>query len=86
MKNITVSLDDKVYRRAQERAADLQTSVSALVQKYLIELTGGTPTIESRRRLQTETLATIKSFSAGNRLSRDEVHQRLRRKIRPAGR
>ncbi len=76
MKNITVSLDSDVYRRARIKAAELDTSVSALVKKYLIELAGQETDFERRRRLQTETLATIKTFSAGNRLTRDEVHQR----------
>src|SRR5205823_634208 len=40
MKNITVSLDDQTYRRARIKAAELDTSVSALVRKYLIELAG----------------------------------------------
>ena len=38
MKNITVSLYDDVYRRARIKAAELDTSVSALVKKYLIAM------------------------------------------------
>jgi plasmid stability protein len=76
MKNITVSLDDDIYRRARVRAAELDTSVSALVKKYLVELAGQETEFERRRRLQNETIATIRSFSARNRLSRDEVHER----------
>jgi plasmid stability protein len=37
MKNITVSLDDELYRRAQIRAAQEDTSVSAVVRRFLIE-------------------------------------------------
>jgi hypothetical protein len=76
MKNITVSLDDDVYRRARVKAAELDTSVSALVKKYLVELAGQETDFERRRRLQAETLATIRSFSAADRLTRDEVHAR----------
>jgi hypothetical protein len=76
MKNITVSLDSEVYRRARIKAAELDTSVSALVKKYLIELAGQESEFERRRRLQQETLATIKSFSASSRLTRDEIHER----------
>jgi hypothetical protein len=76
MKNITVSLDDEVYRRARIKAAELDTSVSALVKKYLVELAGQETDFERRKRLQDEVLATIHSFSAGDRLTRDEVHER----------
>ena len=34
MKNITVSADEETYRLARIRAADLDTSVSALVRNY----------------------------------------------------
>ena len=39
MKNITVAVDDDTYRLARIRAAELDTSVSALVRDYLRMLT-----------------------------------------------
>ncbi len=42
MKNITVSVDDDVYRQARIKAAEQDTSVSALVKNYLIGLINGT--------------------------------------------
>ncbi len=41
MKNITVSVDEGTYRRARIRAAELDTSVSALVRGYLRSLAAG---------------------------------------------
>ncbi len=38
MKNITVSVDEETHRRARIRAAELRTSVSALVRDYLRSL------------------------------------------------
>ena len=38
MKNITVSVDEETHRRARIRAAELGTSVSALVRDYLRSL------------------------------------------------
>jgi plasmid stability protein len=76
MKNITVSLDDEVYRRARMMAAQQDTSVSALVRKFLCALGGQETEFERRKRLQDETLARIRSFSAADRLTRDEVHDR----------
>lgn len=84
MKNITVSLDNEVYRKARVRAAELDTSVSALVRKYLVELAGDESDFQRRHRLQAETLATIRSFSASDRLPRDKVHQRSAGKQRSA--
>lgn len=76
MKNITVSVEENVYQRARIKAANLDTSVSALVREFLIKLADEETDLERRKRLQRETLATIQAFSAGDRLSRDEVHQR----------
>ena len=39
-KNITVSVDEETHRRARIRAAELDTSVSALVRGYLRSLAG----------------------------------------------
>jgi cell division protein FtsB len=76
VKNITVSVDDETYRRARVKAAELDTSVSALVKHYLNELAGQQSEFE---RLEAEELALraqIKGFKAGSRLSREEVHDR----------
>jgi hypothetical protein len=78
VKNITVSLPDDLYRRARIRAAEQDTSVSALVQKFLITYTQKESDFERRKRLQAETLAAVRGFRAGDRLSRDEVHSRGR--------
>jgi len=43
MKNITVSIDDETHRRARIRAAELGTSLSALVKDYLTNVAGGAP-------------------------------------------
>lgn len=38
MKNVTIALDDETHRRARIRAAELGTSLSALVKDYLRQL------------------------------------------------
>jgi hypothetical protein len=38
MKNITVSVNDEIYRRARRKAAENNTSVSQLVAEYLRSL------------------------------------------------
>lgn len=76
MKNITVSVPDETYRQARIRAAQLDTSVSALVREFLEGLGGEESEFERRRLLQAEVLAEIGRFRASDRLSRDEVHER----------
>jgi len=76
MKNITVTVDDETYRRARMRAAELDTSVSALVKRYLAELATAESEFERLRREEHELRKQVKNFSARDRLSRDEVHER----------
>lgn len=76
MKNITVSLPDDIYRRARIKAAERDTSVSALVREFLTRLGEDEGQFERRKRLQDEVVASIRAFSAGDRLSRDDIHDR----------
>lgn len=75
MKKITVSLPDEVYRRIRVKAAERGASVSALLRDFLKQLAeGGESEFERRKRLQDEVIASIREFRAGDRRSRDEVH------------
>lgn len=76
MKNITVSVDDETYRRARIIAAERDTSVSALVKRFLNELGGTESEFDRLKRLEIELRKRVKNFSAADRLSRDEIHQR----------
>ena len=76
MKNITVSVDDEVYRRARMKAAEQDTSVSALVKGFLTELTAGESDYERLKRDERVLRDRIRNFRAENRLSRDDVHDR----------
>jgi hypothetical protein len=78
VKNITVTLDDETYRRARIKAAELDTSVSALVKRYLVDLAAGESEFERLAKLERELRGRIGSFRAEDRLSRDEVHERRR--------
>jgi plasmid stability protein len=76
MKNITVSVDDETYRRARIRAAEQETSVSALVKRFLSELASSESDYERLKREEKELRTRIHGFSARDRMSRDEVHER----------
>jgi hypothetical protein len=76
MKNITVSVDDDTYRRARMKAAEQDTSVSALVRQYLSDIAQTETEAERLHREEAILRASIKQFRAGDRLSRDELHDR----------
>jgi plasmid stability protein len=76
VKNITVSVDDETYRRARVRAAEQDTSVSALVRRFLIEFVEGESDAERLKREERGLRARITAFRAANRLSRDDLHGR----------
>ena len=76
MKNLTVSLDDETYRRARMIAAQRDTSVSALVKTFLVQLTSGENRTERLKREERALRERITDFDASDRLSRDDAHRR----------
>lgn len=80
MRNITVSVDDDTYRRARIRAAEQDTSVSAVVKRLLAQYAGEGEDDEFTRllRQEQELRKQIRNFDGGDRLSRDELYERRR--------
>jgi predicted HicB family RNase H-like nuclease len=78
MKNITVSVDDETYRRARMKAAERDTSVSALVRRFLTDLAAAESDREHLLRQERSWRARVTNFSASDRLSRDELYDRRR--------
>ena len=88
MRNITVSVDEETHRLALIRAAELDTSVSALVREDLRSLASRDKTEsrrvetadERRRRLLDDVLADFDARGVGlqmaDNLSRDELYDR----------
>lgn len=83
MKNITISIDEELYRRARIKAAEQSTSVSALFKAYLVHLTTGGETETEFQRLQreeqelrAELRARRLGLSAAHNLPRTELHDR----------
>ena len=76
MKNLTVSVTDDVYRAARIRAAELGTSVSALVAEFLNTLSQRETAFSRLEAKQRAVQSDIRRFRAADRLSRDEVHDR----------
>ena len=81
MRNITVSVDEETHRRARIRAAELDTSVSALVREFLRRLAPrdrrrerqeSAPlesALERRRRLFDEVFADFDARGVGLRMA-----------------
>lgn len=94
LKNITVSVDAETHRLARIRAAEMDTSVSALVRGYLAGLVGrgddrpdraaGESEAERRARGIREAVEQILATGGGLRmadnLARDELYDRVRAK------
>lgn len=80
MKNITVSVDDKIYHRSRIRAAEKGTSVSALVRRALEDLAGEETEFERLKRVEREVVARLGArrsrFSGSDRLNREDLHDR----------
>lgn len=80
MKNITVSVDDEIYHRARVRAAEQRTSVSAIVRRILGDIAAEETEFDKNRRLEEECVEQLRQrrlrFSAADRVSREDVHQR----------
>ena len=69
-------MDDETYRRARSKAAEQDTSLSALVRRFLVELVSDEGTERDLELQERDLRAQISDFSAGDRLSREDVHGR----------
>lgn len=78
MKNITVTVDDEVYRRARVKAAERDTSVSALVRQFLVDLAKEGDEFERLEQLEKAIREQITDFDASDRVPRDELYDRRR--------
>ncbi len=76
MRNVTVSLTEEVYRNARIKAAERNTSLSALVRQFLQTLGDEEDEFGKLERLQEQAYSEIKSFRASTRLKRDQLHRR----------
>jgi len=76
MKNITVTVDDETYRRARIKAAERDTSVSALVKHFLAELAVRESDTERLKREERALRERIATFRAADRIPREDLHRR----------
>ena len=83
MKNITISIDDDLYRQARMKAAEQSTSISALFKNFLVRLTvseGAETEFQRLAREEQELFAELDAKGIGlnpaYNLTRDELHDR----------
>jgi hypothetical protein len=83
MKNITISIDENLYRAARIKAAEQATSISGLFKMFLIRLTTNEAAESEFQRLareEQELRAELNTRRLGlkpeHNLSRDELHDR----------
>ena len=69
-------MDDEIYRRARIKAAEQDTSVSALVKRFLTELSAGEGEAKRLKREEQALRERIGSFRAADRLTREDAHDR----------
>ncbi len=62
--------------RPRIKAAERDTSVTALVREFLTNLGEDESDFERRKRLQDEVLASVRRFSAADRVARSDAHRR----------
>jgi hypothetical protein len=74
MKNITVTVDHEIYRKARIGAAERDTILSASVKQFLAELT---TTESDTERLKRESALRdrIGRFRAAGRVAREDAHE-----------
>ena len=84
MKNITVSVDDEIYRKARIAAAEADSSVSGLVREFLRAFVNTDRPGEEQKDFRADrVLAVVEKmrlrhpgFDSSNRMSREEAHSR----------
>lgn len=75
VKNLTVAIDEETYRAARIAAAERGMSVSALVRGLLSGLHSPESRVEAISRAF-KAMDEVEHFAAGNRLTREALHDR----------
>ncbi len=76
MKEISIKIDDELYRRASRRVTDLEAEVNQHVTEYLESLDGDDDAISEARTHMAGLFTVPRNFGVGVRPSREEMHER----------
>lgn len=76
MKEISIKIDDDLYRRASQKIEDLEGEVNQRVTEYLESVNGDDDHIIAARARMAELFNQTTSFSVGVRPTREQMHER----------
>jgi hypothetical protein len=76
MKEISIKIDDELYRRASRKVRDLEVEVNQRVAEYLESLNGDDDALLEARTHMADLFNVTRDFGVGVRLSREEMHER----------
>lgn len=76
MKEISIKIDDELYRRASRKVGDLEAEVKQHVTEYLETLNGDDDAILDARTHMADLFNATRNFSVGVRPTREEMHER----------
>jgi hypothetical protein len=76
MKEISIKIDDELYRRASRKVGDLEADVKQHVTKYLESIDGNDLGVLEARSHMAELFGTTRDFGVGLRPTREEMHER----------
>lgn len=76
MKEISIRIDDELYRRASGKVENLEAEVSQHVTEYLETLNGDDESILDARTHMADLSKATRNFGVGVRPSREEMHER----------
>ncbi len=76
MKEISIRIDDELYRRASRKIGDLEAEVNQHVSEYLEALNGDDEVIFGARTRMADLFNATRNFGVGVRPAREEIHER----------
>ena len=76
MKEISIQIDDELYRRASRKVEDLEAEVNQHVTEYLEALHGNDDAVFDARTHMADLFNATSNFGVGVRPSREEMHER----------
>lgn len=76
MKEISIKIDDEIYRRASRKVRDLEAEVTQHVNEYLEAINGDDDGILAARSHMADLFQATSNFGVGVRPTRGEMHER----------
>jgi preprotein translocase subunit SecA len=75
MKELSIKIDDELYRRASRKVEDLEAEVNQHVTEYLESLNGDDDAIFAARTHMAELFNATRDFGVGVKPTREEMHE-----------